>query len=118
MNIEWNYEINGKRRLKKKVKALKYEIKNGNLTSKEAKKYLSGHLGYIKYANTKNLEDKLFYKIWRTWGQIKKVNSSNLVNRGGNYNNTGSNNPASNRNNNNATNYNNNIGFRPALIFF
>ncbi len=40
---------------------LKYEIKNGNLTSKEAKKYLCGHLGYIKIANVKNLEDKLFY---------------------------------------------------------
>jgi len=44
----------GKRRLKKKVK---YE----KITSKEAKKYLAGHLGYIKIANTKNLMDKLFY---------------------------------------------------------
>ena len=31
------------------------------MTSKEAYKYLSGHLGYIKIANTKNLEDRLFY---------------------------------------------------------
>ena len=30
------------------------------LQSKEAKKYLAGHLGYIKIANTKNLENKLF----------------------------------------------------------
>lgn len=52
----------GKQKLKKKVKKLKEEIKQRNMTSKEAKKYLCGHLGYIKYANTKNLEDKLFYK--------------------------------------------------------
>ena len=37
----------------------------------------------------------------------------------GNYNNSGSNNPACNRNNNDPTNSgNDNIGFRPALIFF
>ena len=51
----------GKRKLKKKIKYLKYEIKNGKMTSKEAKRYLAGHLGYIKYANTKNLLEKLFY---------------------------------------------------------
>ena len=51
----------GKRKLKKKVKYLKYEIKNGKLTSKEAKKYLAGHLGYIKYANVNNLLEKIFY---------------------------------------------------------
>ena len=51
----------GKRRLKKKVKQLKYEIKIGNLTSKEAKKYLAGHLGYIQIANVQNLTQKLFY---------------------------------------------------------
>ena len=51
----------GKRKLKKKIKYLKYEIKNGRMTSKEAKKYLSGHLGYIKIANVKTLTDKLFY---------------------------------------------------------
>lgn len=51
----------GKRKLKKKIKYLKYEIRNGKMTSKEAKKYLAGHLGYIKIANVKNLEDKLFY---------------------------------------------------------
>ena len=52
---------NGKRKLKKKIKYLKEEIKRGNLTSKEAKKYLTGHMGYIKIANTYNLEQKLFY---------------------------------------------------------
>ena len=51
----------GKRKLKKKIKYLKEEIKKGKLTSKEAKKYLAGHLGYIKIANTYNLEHKLFY---------------------------------------------------------
>ena len=32
------------------------------MTSKEAYKYLAGHLGYIKIANTYNLESKLFYQ--------------------------------------------------------
>lgn len=52
----------GKKRLKNKVKILTKEIKQGTITSKEAKMYLCGHLGYIKYANTKNLTDTLFYK--------------------------------------------------------
>lgn len=30
-------------------------------TKQEAKKFLAGHMGYIKIANTKNLEEKLFY---------------------------------------------------------
>ena len=51
----------GKRKLKKKVKKLKEQIKQGKITSKEAKKYLAGHLGYIKIANVKNLTEKLFY---------------------------------------------------------
>ena len=52
----------GKRKLKKKVKELKYKIKVGKISSKEARKYLCGHLGYIKIANTYNLENKLFYR--------------------------------------------------------
>ena len=32
------------------------------MTTKEAKKYLAGHMGYIKYANVNNLVNKLFYK--------------------------------------------------------
>ena len=52
----------GKRKLKKKIKKLKYEIKIGKIASKEAHKYLAGHLGYIKIADVKNLTDKLFYK--------------------------------------------------------
>ena len=51
----------GKRKLKNKIKKLKQEVKNANLTSKEAKKYLAGHMGYIKYANVNNLIEKLFY---------------------------------------------------------
>ena len=50
----------GKRKLKKKIKELKYKIAQGEITSKEAKKYLAGHMGYIKIADTYNLERKLF----------------------------------------------------------
>lgn len=50
----------GKRKLKKKIKELKYKITQGEITSKEAKRYLAGHMGYIKIANTYNLEKKLF----------------------------------------------------------
>ncbi len=52
----------GKRKLKKKVKVLKEKIKQEEMTSKEAQKYLAGHLGYIQIANTYNLESKLFYQ--------------------------------------------------------
>ena len=52
----------GKRKLKEKVKQLKKDIKQEKMTSKEAYKYLAGHLGYIKIANTYNLESKLFYQ--------------------------------------------------------
>lgn len=51
----------GKRKLKNKVRKLKKEIQKGKISSKEAKKYLAGHMGYIKIANVKNLTDSLFY---------------------------------------------------------
>ncbi len=51
----------GKKAIKRKIKNLTKEIKDGNLTTQEASKYISGHLGYIKIANTKNLEEKIFY---------------------------------------------------------
>lgn len=51
----------GKRKLKNKVKKLKELVKEGKITSKEAHKYLAGHMGYIKIANVKNLIEKLFY---------------------------------------------------------
>ena len=50
----------GKKKLKKKIKYLIYEIKNGKMTSKDAKRYLAGHLGYLKIANTRNLKLKIF----------------------------------------------------------
>lgn len=52
----------GKQKLKKKIKKLKWQIKNGTLTSKEAKKYLCGHIGYMQIANINNLKNKLFEK--------------------------------------------------------
>ncbi len=51
----------GKRKLKKKVKKLEELVKQGKITSKEAHRYLAGHMGYIKLANVKNLTEKLFY---------------------------------------------------------
>ena len=51
----------GKRKLKKKIKHLTIAIKQEKMTSKEAKKYLAGHMGYIKYADSYNLLNKLFY---------------------------------------------------------
>ena len=51
----------GKKALKKKIKFLQSEVKKGNISSKEAGKYICGHLGYMKYANTRNLEEKIFY---------------------------------------------------------
>ena len=50
----------GKRKLKKKIKKLKYEIRTRKMTSKEAKKYLCGHIGYIQHANVRGLTEKLF----------------------------------------------------------
>ena len=52
----------GKKALKKKVKYLKNSIKNKKLTSKEARKYLAGHMGYINMADVYNLTNKIFYR--------------------------------------------------------
>lgn len=46
----------GKRKLKKKVKELRYKVKNGELSSVDSKRYIAGHL----IANTRNLEEKIF----------------------------------------------------------
>lgn len=51
----------GKRKLKKKVLYLTGKVKLGKMSSKEAQKYLTGHLGYIKIANVHKLTNKLFY---------------------------------------------------------
>ncbi|MDO5556567.1 MAG: reverse transcriptase/maturase family protein [Clostridia bacterium] len=53
----------GKRKLKKKIAYLKYKIKTGQMSSLDARKYLAGHNGYMKYANVNNLINKLFYII-------------------------------------------------------
>ena len=60
---EYNLKIRdkGKRKLKNKIKELKYNIRNEKMTYKEAKKYLCGHIGYIQIANVKGLINNLFY---------------------------------------------------------
>lgn len=50
----------GKKKIKRNIKKLKLKIKKGELTSKEAKKHLCGHFGYMKYANTYNFINKYF----------------------------------------------------------
>ena len=50
----------GKQNLKHKLNMLEHQIKDGKLTTMQAQKYLSGHLGYMKIANVKNLKEKLF----------------------------------------------------------
>ena len=52
----------GKKKLKKKIKNLKKQIKEGQMTSKEARKYLCGHMGYIQYANIHKLKELLFFE--------------------------------------------------------
>lgn len=52
----------GKKKLKKKIKNLKKQIKDGQMTSKEARKYLCGHMGYIQYANIHKLKKLLFFE--------------------------------------------------------
>lgn len=50
----------GKKRIKKSIKKLKLKVKNGEITSKEAKLHLCGHFGYMKYANVYNFTNKYF----------------------------------------------------------
>ena len=58
------YKINENRlKLRDKGKRkLKSLIKEGELCSVEAKRFLSGHMGYIKIADTWTLENKLFFR--------------------------------------------------------
>ena len=51
----------GKKNLKNKVKKLKQKVKNGEISSKEARSLLAGHYGYIHIADVYNLSKKLFY---------------------------------------------------------
>lgn len=46
----------GKRKFKRKVKMLTNKIYKGELSTKDAKKYLAGHLGYIKHAKELKLQ--------------------------------------------------------------
>lgn len=48
----------GKRKFKRKVKKIINKIENGEITSKQARIYLVGHLGYFNIANTYNLQRK------------------------------------------------------------
>lgn len=50
----------GKQNLKLKLNHLEKQIKAGKISTKEAYKYLCGHMGYMKIANVKNLQEKLF----------------------------------------------------------
>lgn len=51
----------GKKKFKKKVKKLLNEIKEGKITSKDARIYLTGHIGYFETANTYNLKKEIFF---------------------------------------------------------
>lgn len=48
----------GKKKFKKKVKGLLENIKDENISSRQARMYLTGHIGYFRIANTYNLEKK------------------------------------------------------------
>ena len=50
----------GKKHIKKAIKRLKLKVKNGELSSREAKKYLCGHFGYMKYADVYNFKNLYF----------------------------------------------------------
>ena len=68
--------------------------------------------GSTEYTKANNIYDLAGNVGDRT---MEACNTDNRVYRGGNYNNNGTNNPASNRNNNNPTNSNSNNGTRATL---
>lgn len=51
----------GKRRIKQKLKYLEQQIKDGEISSKDAYKYVTGYISYINIANVKTLPEKLFF---------------------------------------------------------
>lgn len=51
----------GKRRVKQRLKYLEEQIKLGEMSSKEAYKYVAGYIGYISIASSKTLAEKLFF---------------------------------------------------------
>ena len=50
----------GKKSLKKKIKNLEKQIKNGKMSTKTSYRFLCGHIGYMQIADVHNLKDKLF----------------------------------------------------------
>lgn len=56
-----NLRNKGKKRLIKKVKKIRYLLRNSKISINEAKQSLAGNIGYIKYANIDNLVNKYFY---------------------------------------------------------
>lgn len=51
----------GKRNLKLRLKRLEKRITDGEISSCDAYKYVTGYIGYIKIADVKKLTEKLFY---------------------------------------------------------
>jgi retron-type reverse transcriptase len=96
-----------KRRVRNRVKTIQWELAYGIIDeAKAAERVLSVHAA-IAPARTRSFRKKL-------WGAAaqKKLQGSNRVLRGGDWNNNASNAAVSNRNNNNPNDNNNNIGFR------
>lgn len=56
-----NLRNKGKKRLIKKLKKIRGELKEGKITVNEARKSLAGNIGYIKMANVDKLVSKYFY---------------------------------------------------------
>ena len=50
----------GKKRIRKVIKIMKNKIKNGEMTSKDAKRHLCGFFGYMKYADKYNFVNCYF----------------------------------------------------------
>ena len=90
----------------------------GKMKKTEQNSYKNGILlttGGTEQSKVMNIYD-IAGNVWE-WTLEKTPNTSYpCANRGGNFNNTGSNNPAANRNNNSTDNSNNNIGFRVSLF--
>lgn len=51
----------GKRKLKEKLKFVRYNIKKGNIDIDKATSLIKGHIGYMCHANVDNLVKRLFY---------------------------------------------------------
>ena len=56
-----NLRNKGKKKLVKKLKYLRYNLRKGNITVEEAKRKIAGHVGYIRIANISKIVYKYFY---------------------------------------------------------